>query len=198
MLKLLWQQREKPPLFTQRWFKNWAKRVVTLPALILYEVRTNKLRAKGARIGAGTLVAPAKISGARWLSIGENSFIGRVQIQAHAKIEIGSCVCINDGVWLLTASHDVHDPAWAQTASAIVIEDFAWIATGAMILPGVRVGRGAVVGAGAVVARDVPDFAVATGNPARIRENIRAKTLNYNPVRFLATHTAWLGSPAKT
>ena len=45
---------------------------------------------------------------------------------------------------------------------------FRWIGAGATILPGVCVGRHAIVGAGAVVTRDVPDYAVAAGNPARI------------------------------
>ena len=45
---------------------------------------------------------------------------------------------------------------------------YAWIGAGATILPGVRVGRHAVVGAASVVTRDVPDYAVAVGNPARV------------------------------
>jgi len=195
MLKLLWQQREKPPVLTRPWFKNWAKRAWTLPSLLLAASRVNRLRARGARIGAGTIIAPAHIRGARWLSIGENSFIGRVHMQAQAKIQIGSHVCINDGVRLMTASHDVRASAWTATAAAIVIEDFAWIATGATVLPGVRIGRGALVGACAVVARGVPDFAVAVGNPAQIRERVRAEGLDYSPVRFLAAYNAWLGSP---
>ena len=43
-----------------------------------------------------------------------------------------------------------------------------WIGHGAMILPGVRLGHGVIVGAGAVVARDVPDYAIVAGNPARV------------------------------
>ena len=49
----------------------------------------------------------------------------------------------------------------------IVIEDYVWIATGAMILPGVTVGEGAVVAAGSVVTKDVPPWTVVAGNPAR-------------------------------
>ena len=50
----------------------------------------------------------------------------------------------------------------------VVIEDDADIGVGAIILPGVRIGRGAKVGAGAVVTRDVPAYAVVAGAPARV------------------------------
>ncbi len=49
----------------------------------------------------------------------------------------------------------------------ITIEDCSWIATGAIILPGVTVGEGAVVAAGAVVTHDVPPWTVVAGNPAK-------------------------------
>jgi serine acetyltransferase len=45
-----------------------------------------------------------------------------------------------------------------------------------------------------VVARDVPDFAVAIGNPAQVRENARERSLDYSPVRSQAVSNAWLGS----
>ena len=50
----------------------------------------------------------------------------------------------------------------------VLIKESAWIGAGATILPGVCVGRHAVVGAGSVVTKDVPDYAVAVGNPARV------------------------------
>ena len=75
----------------------------------------------------------------------------------------------------------------------IVIDDYAWIATGAMITSGVHVGRGAVVGAGAVVREDVPDGAVVVGNPAQIVSTARPSELDYSPVRLCAPLEAWLG-----
>jgi acetyltransferase-like isoleucine patch superfamily enzyme len=55
-----------------------------------------------------------------------------------------------------------------DSKGGVTIEDEAWIGAGAVVLDGVRVGRGAIVGAGAVVTRDVPAYAVVTGIPARV------------------------------
>lgn len=55
----------------------------------------------------------------------------------------------------------------------VVLKKGAWIATGAIILPGVTIGEGAIVAAGAVVSKDVPDFAVAAGNPARVVKKMK-------------------------
>jgi len=195
MLTYLWRNRERPPLCGRAWVKNWGKRILLLPSLFGWSYRLARLRARGAEIGNGSLIAPAEVHGASKLSIGQNSFIGRVYIQAQSEVRIGSNVSINDGARLLTASHDVADPKWQPISKPIDIEDFAWIATSATILPGVRIGRGAVVGAGTVVARDVPPYAVATGNPAQVRENVRPKDLAYSPLHFLAVFTAWLGKP---
>ncbi|WP_283120570.1 DapH/DapD/GlmU-related protein, partial [Neisseria sp. HMSC072C05] len=56
--------------------------------------------------------------------------------------------------------------------SPIVIEDDVWIGRRAIIMGGVRVGKGAVIGAGAVVTKDVLPYCVAAGNPAVIKKNL--------------------------
>jgi len=64
----------------------------------------------------------------------------------------------------------------------VVIEDYAWVATRAMILPGVTIGQGAVVAAGSVVTKDVEPKSIVAGNPARCireRKGIQRYTLNY-------------------
>ena len=50
----------------------------------------------------------------------------------------------------------------------VLIKEYAWIGTGTTILPGVYISRHAIIGAGSVVTKDVPDYAVAAGNPAKI------------------------------
>lgn len=56
----------------------------------------------------------------------------------------------------------------SETESPVAIEDFAWVPSHAIVLPGVTIDRGAVAAAGAVVTKDVPAPASVGGNPARI------------------------------
>ena len=196
MLTQLWRNRRKPPLGTAAWFKEWAKRLWTFPLLLQFSRRSWRLKRRGADIGPGSVLSAIQIQGKlHWLRIGADSFVGRVEMQLEAPVEIGSRVCINDGVKIITASHDLRDPAWGRVARPIRILDYAWIATGAVLLPGVTIGRGSVVGACAVVSKDVPDFALAVGNPASIRENARVRDLRYCPTRFLTFQTAWREIP---
>ena len=101
------------------------------------------------------------------------------------KIRIGNDVLIASDVKMYTATHNTDPrlrtmPDWHPGMSIcntyalpITIEDNVWIGGGAIILPGVTIGRGSVVGAGSVVTRDVPPNCVAVGNPCRvIRHNI--------------------------
>lgn len=194
MTRYLWANRERPPLLSRPWLEAWAKRALTLPSLLRSSWRINRLRDKRAQIGEGAFISRADISGTLSLfSVGLGSFIGRVTIQVHERVSVGSYVCINDGVIILSASHNVRSPEWELHAKPVVIQDYVWIATGAIILPGVTIGRGAVVGAGAVVARDLPPLAVAAGNPAVVRENQRCSEFNYSPVGLVAAYSAWLG-----
>jgi len=191
----LWHDRTRPAFPSVEFLRTWAKRTLTFPHLLRMLIHRRRLTRKGAVIGRHSWIGAARLEG-RFsnLKVGDSTFIGRASLMLHDCVTIGSCVCINDGVTLLTASHDVRDPLWRAISRPVTIGDFAWISTGATILPGVTVGRGAVVGAMAVVSRDVPDFASATGNPARVREGVRSRDLRYSPVRFLAVYDAWLGS----
>jgi len=117
--------------------------------------------------------------------------VGRVSLHLHDLIEIGENVVINDGVVIFTGSHDVDSATFEATIRPVRIGDFAWIATNAMILPGVSIGKGAVVGAGSVVTRDVAPYQVVAGNPAQVVRRNRSCDLRYKPVEFLAPYEAW-------
>ncbi len=103
------------------------------------------------------------------LAIGRNSVIDRdCVLDGRGSVRIGDNVNLAPEVMVLTASHDADDlDGFGGITSAVVIEDHAWIATRALLLPGIRIGRAAVVGAGSVVTRDVPDEVIVAGNPAR-------------------------------
>ncbi|WP_243652198.1 acyltransferase [Mariniflexile fucanivorans] len=126
------------------------------------------------------------------LSIGDFSSLGKVNIALHDKVIIGDKVCINDGVVILTASHDIFDPKWVHKKAEIIIDDYVWVGTEAMILPGVHLGRGCVVGARAVVSKSVAPGEIVVGNPATTLNKKREIEFNYNPCEFLATNRAWL------
>ncbi len=91
-----------------------------------------------------------------------------------AKIIIGNRVLIGPNVLLCTATHSSESKdrsSGSGFAIEIVIEDDAWIGAGAIVLPGVTIGRGAVVAAGAIVTKDVKPFSVVAGNPAKELKN---------------------------
>ena len=102
------------------------------------------------------------------LTIGDGSFLNYgCSISAHASVTIGRNCLI--GNYVLIMDNDYHDPldhARLSVSKPIVIEDDAGIGARAIILKGVRVGRGAVVAAGAVVTKDVPARTMVAGVPA--------------------------------
>ena len=108
-------------------------------------------------------------------------------------VTIGNCVVINDDCKLLTGTHDTHSPGWELVAKPIVIEDYAWIAMGATLLPGVTIGRGAVVGAGAVVTKSVGPLEIVGGNPAGLIGQRGVSDFCYRPSESSALFEAWLG-----
>ena len=128
------------------------------------------------------------------LTIGHGSFVGRVDIQLLAEVRIGDNVVINDGVRILTGSHDVDSPVFAATTGRVDVGSSAWICTGALLLPGVSIGEAAVVAAGAVVTKDVPARAVVAGNPARIVKMRRVEKIVCRPNMLRACYEAWVGN----
>lgn len=192
-ISYLWKNRARFPLGSKRFAKAWAKRFLLLNDLILRNYTWRRLTRSGALLADTAEICNAKVGGdLRKLQVGRFSTIGRVEVALHDRITIGSHVCINDGVKLLTASHSVSDPSWTHVKAPIEIGDYAWLATNSIILPGVKIGRGAVVGAGAVVSKEVPAYAIAVGNPMVILPKQRVNDLDYNPCASLALYSAWL------
>jgi maltose O-acetyltransferase len=96
------------------------------------------------------------------------------ELVERGNVTIGNRVSIAPRVTLVTSSHPNHSRTrgFAPVAQGpITIEDDAWLGAGCVILPGVRIGKGAVVGANSVVSQDVLPLHVVAGQPARtVRE----------------------------
>lgn len=115
----------------------------------------------------------------RNFSLGAHSVINqKCRLDTRGGIRIGSSVSISAECVILTADHDPQSPTCEGRVRPVVIEDYVFLGTRAMILPGVTVGRGAVVAAGAVVTRDVPPMTICAGVPAR-KIGERQAELNY-------------------
>ncbi|GAB1858090.1 hypothetical protein MHTCC0001_29270 [Flavobacteriaceae bacterium MHTCC 0001] len=113
------------------------------------------------------------------LSIGKNSVVNaRCRIDNRGGISIGENVSISSDVTILTADHDMDSPDFAGRNRSVNIEDYVWVGTAAMIMPGVSIGKGAVVAAGAIVTKDVEPYHVVAGIPAKFIKE-RKRNLNY-------------------
>jgi maltose O-acetyltransferase len=130
----------------------------------------------------------------RRVAIGENSGLG-VNCFMHGPITIGCGVMMAPNVVILRHGHrfDRLDiPRWQQGHTplvALVICDDVWIGQGVYILPGCkRIGMGAVLAAAAVVTKDVPDYAIVGGNPARILKTRKTTTEPGSPVLRMPLH----------
>ncbi len=111
--------------------------------------------------------------------VGRDCFIGEANIiRGQGGVTIGNDVYTGPLVQILAVNHVYADPntpirEQGITAQGITIEDDVWLAAGAIVLDGVRIGRGSVIGAGAVVTGDIPPYSVAVGSPAQVVKDRR-------------------------
>ena len=146
----------------------------TLPNTEEYNDLLNELF--GDNLGENSQIM-APISGAAFdrIKIGDNVFINSNSLlMARGGITIEDDVMVAANVQLLSNNHDEYDRQ-VLTCKPIHIKKGAWIGAGASILPGVTIGKYAIVGAGAIVTKDVGDYEVAVGIPAKV-----VKTLDKN------------------
>jgi acetyltransferase-like isoleucine patch superfamily enzyme len=121
------------------------------------------------------------------IHIGRNAFINNgCFLDGRCGITIGKNVNISWDACILTLQHDPDDPLFSTIGASVQINEYAWIATKAMVMPGVRIGKGAIVGANSVVTKDVDDYAIVAGNPARfIRKRSQDLIYSLERIRFI-------------
>lgn len=120
--------------------------------------------------------AGASFGTGKGIKIGSNSCLG-VRSSVHAPLEIGDHVLMGPDVLILTTNHvisstdiPIGEQGMTQPKKVIIGND-VWIGTRVTILPGVKIGDGAVVAAGAVVSKDVMPYTIVGGIPARVIRN---------------------------
>jgi maltose O-acetyltransferase len=118
------------------------------------------------------------IGGAKNIEIGANSFLN-TEIRfgvPSAPVIIGDNVQIGPRVCFETVNHSAHNEHGkrATLAEAITVEDGVWIGANATILPGVTIKKGAAVAAGAVVTKNVDEYTLVGGVPAKVLKTMRS------------------------
>ncbi len=116
--------------------------------------------------------------------VGAMSGLSGTTISCATSITIGSRVLLGSGVLITDSDHHLVDPGRVEDRragglpsphrdDAVVVEDDVFIGARAMVLKGVRIGKGSVIGAGSVVSTDIPPGVVAAGNPCRVVRSLR-------------------------
>lgn len=132
--------------------------------------RAMLLRLFGAKIGRENFIYSSAQIWAPWLlktgdvvTIADHTEIynpGGVVLHHHA--------IISQGAFLCGATHDYNDPAFPMIWEEIEIAAYGWVCARAVVLPGVKIGEGAVLGAAAVAGRNLLPWGVYAGNPAKL------------------------------
>jgi len=112
------------------------------------------------------------------ISLGERFYANfNLTILDCGLVTIGDRVMFGPGVSIYAATHETDVQSRRDNieyAKPVVIGDDCWIGGQVVILPGVTIGKGCTIAAGAVVSRDIPDWSVAMGQPAKVVKTVRA------------------------
>lgn len=159
--------------------KHQSARVIEYLYRVLKRMRMYALRPLFGAYGNSFLFDPDGSYTFQNIYVGDNVNIGHraVLIAALSKIQIGSNVMFGPEVVIIGGGHNttvtekymnqVHEKTGNEDLG-VVIEDDVWVGARALILRGVRIGRGSVIGAGSVLTKSVPPYAIVAGNPSKL------------------------------
>lgn len=112
--------------------------------------------------------------------IGEDTIIGdNAFLDGRADLKIGNHVDIASQVLIYNSEHDIHSADFHAIELPVIIEDYVFIGPRAIIMPGVTISKGAIVAGGAVVTKDVPEFTIVGGVPAKVIGERQNKSPHY-------------------
>lgn len=146
-----------------------------------HSLRNLKYRLFGLKIGKkSTIHMWASFYDPTNISIGEGTIIGdHAFIDGRDSVRIGNHVDIASSIMIYNGKHDYESEDFRPVFAPVVIEDYVFIGPRVIVQPGVTIGKGAIVAAGAVVAKDVPEFALVGGVPAKVIGERKRHDLNY-------------------
>lgn len=135
----------------------------------------------GLKIGKGSTIHMwANFFNPDNIRIGNDTIIGdHIFLDGRAPLKIGNHVDIASQVLIYNSEHDIDSEDFHAIVTSVEIGDYVFIGPRVIILPGVTVGKGAVIAAGAVVTRDVPEFTIVGGVPAKIVGERKLKNPQY-------------------
>ena len=147
----------------------------------LHTVRRFSYRLSGIKIGSGSVIhTHANFYYPRNIEIGRDTIVGiNSFLDGRDKLTIGDHVDIASDVMIYNSEHDLDSPDFSARTEPVSIGDYCFIGPRVIILPGVNIGKGAIVGAGAVVTKDVENFAIVGGVPAKVIGERKNKNPNY-------------------
>ena len=152
-----------------------------LPETRFFKLKRFLLKLAGITVGDNTRVTSSvKVLSQGNLTIGGNTWIGpETLIMSTSNIHIGNNVDIAPRVYIGNGTHELGVDgirrAGKGVSKDISIGDGTWICTGAVILPGVTIGKMCVIAAGAVVGKDVEDNTLVGGIPAKLIKKLNKK-----------------------
>ncbi|MBU1674116.1 WcaF family extracellular polysaccharide biosynthesis acetyltransferase [Patescibacteria group bacterium] len=134
-------------------------------------IKVKVLRLFGAEVGNAVVIKPnVNIKYPWFLTIGDNCWIGEeVWIDNLAQVTIGNNVCLSQGSYLLTGSHDYKKEAFDLMLGEIVLEDGVWIGAKAIVCPNVTCKSHSVLVVGSVATKNLDEYGIYQGNPAQFK-----------------------------
>lgn len=147
----------------------------------LHHVRRFFYRLAGIKIGSGsTLHMGTRFYNPSNITIGTDTIIGEgAVLDGRALLTIGNHVDIASEVMIYNCEHNIHSTDFHPVCSEVVVEDYAFFGPRVIVLPGVKIGKGAVIAAGAVVTKDVDPYTIVGGIPAKVIGERKEKELHY-------------------